>query len=234
MNRFIAILTLLFFVPQTVHAQATTSSASGSVSASAYVQTEVSAPLASDASASEVEFAIEERIARAEAAASEENWREATRAMREAQRLDGSAQRVRLAHLGVRNRVAPSLVLQLDPALQQELLHHVDTGDALTTAGHVFGVIGAASALVGVVFIVVGAIGLAFVAALGAIFGSGSSGSLDGLAPIVGICGGVGLGLAAVGGGFHLAAGGENHAIRVALHPQASAEGGGIAIRGTF
>ena len=129
-------------------------------------------------------------------------------------------------------RLVPSLVLQLDPMVQEELLHRDETAPAFTTAGHVFGVIGAASAVAGGVFIIRGAIGLAFVCGVDAIAGRPGSANLDGPDPIVGVCGGIGL--AAVGGGFHLAAGGEGRAIRAPLVPQVSAEGGGILLGGSF
>ncbi len=229
MTRLIALLTLLVFLPEAARAQTTER-----VRASAYLQTPAPQPLPAQASEADIERAIEERIAYAETAASEDNWRESTRALREAQRLDGSAPRVRLAQLGVRYRVAPSLVLHLDGTAQEALLHHADNANTLTLAGHVFGILGAASALVGVVFLVLGAVGVALSAGVATIFGTTSSASLDGLAPIVGLTGGVGLGLAAVGAGFHLAASGENHAIRVALVPQASTDGAGLVVTGTF
>jgi hypothetical protein len=229
MTRILALLALvLLSIPQLAQAQ------SESVSASAYVQTEAPLPVSPDASASELEFAMNERLARTEAAAASAEWREASRALREAQHINRHDRRVRLAQLGLRNRLVPSLVLQLDPMVQEELLHHDDTASAFTTAGHVFGVIGAASAVAGGVVVILGALGLAFVRGLEAIAGRPASGNLDGLAPLVGILGGAGLGFAAIGGGFHLAASGEGRAIRAVLVPQVSAEGGGILVGGSF
>lgn len=226
MTRIVALLTLLVFLPAAARAQ--------TVDASVYAQTPAPQPIQPGASDAALALAIDERIAYAEQVAAEQNWREASRILREAERIDASAQRVRLAHLGVRHRVAPSLVLRLDDATQAALLHHVDTANGFTIAGHVFGILGAASAVVGVVILVLGAVGVALSAGLATIFGTSSSASLDGLAPIVGLTGGIGLGLAAVGGGFHLAASGESRAVRVALVPQASADGGGVMLAGTF
>lgn len=221
MTRLLA-LALMLSIPQLAHAQ------SGSVSASAYVQS--GAPLLPvSPHANELEFALNERLARAESAAANAQWREASRALREAQGIDGRDRRVRLAQLGLRNRLVPSLVLQLDPMVQEELLRHDDMASVFTTAGHVFGVIGAVSAVVGGVFVIFGGIGLALIRGFGS-----SAGDLDGLAPIVGICGSVGLGFAALGGGFHLVAGGQGGAIRTLLVPQVSADGGGILLGGSF
>lgn len=227
MTRIVALLTVLLSIPQLAEAQA--------VAASAYAQSD--APLAvpsADASASELEFAVGERLARAEAAAASGQWRDASRALREAQHIDRHDRRVRLGQFALRSRLVPSLVLQLDPSVQQELLHHDDTASAFTTAGHVFGIIGAASAVAGGVIVLLGAIGLGLLRGLEAVTGSPPRGSLDGLALPVGICGGVGLALAAVGGGFHLAASGESRAIRAVLIPQVSAEGASILVGGSF
>lgn len=229
MTRLIALLTLLVFVPQAALAQT-----SERIPASAYSQPSAPQPLPANASASDLDRAIEQRIAHAETAAANEDWREASRAVREAQRLDGSAPRVRLAQLGVRYRVAPSLVLHLDVEAQETLLHHADSASGLTIAGHVFGVLGAVSAVAGAVVLILGALGAALTAFAGAVTGTDRRANLDGLAPIIGLTGGLALAFAAVGGGFHLAASGENHAIRVALVPQASPEGGGLMVAGSF
>ena len=225
MIRVIALLTLLVFLPHTAHAQ--------TVSASVYRQFAAPASAPLDPTPEEQAVAIRERLVYANDLAGEQNWEDAGRALREALRIDRDNQRVRLAILGVRNHARPSFVLRLDPLLQQALLDDAEHASALSTAGHVLGVMGAAGAGIGLVLILVGALGLAFSSLVSAATGT-PGGHISFVAPWVGTAGGIGLALAVVGGSLHAVAAGHQDAIHLTLHPSVHAEGGGLVLSGRF
>lgn len=226
MTRVTALLTLLVFLPQAAHAQ--------TVSASAYAQTLAPPSVPTDPLPAEEEEAVEARITYAEAMAREGNWREAGRAMAQATRLHPDAPRVRLARLSIRHEAAPSAALRLSPRRQQALLAHDAAGSEFSTAGNVLGVIGAGAAVIGALIVIVYAGIVGASSATAGIWGGRTSLNVETVAPYVGVAGGLGIVCAFIGIGLHAAASGHESAIHLTVHPEVSAEGGGLTLSGNF
>ena len=125
-------------------------------------------------------------------------------------------------------------MLRLDPVVQQELLDNSDHASALSTAGHVLGALGAGAAAIGIVLILVGALGVGLSAGVSSLIGTPSTAHISFVAPWVGTAGGIGLALAALGGTLHTVAAGHQDAVHLTLHPRVHAEGGGLMLSGNF